>query len=382
MQLFFVTSGVRPTQENIPLVREQVLRTLEDETLEVREAQTHGVTVGKDEVDQALAGIARDNNSTVEKITEELGKNGIQIGTFRSQIMAQIAWQKIVQGRYAARLDIRDEEVTAAIERVKSGSDKPQFRISEIYLAIDKPEDEAKVRSTAEQILAQINGGAPFSEVARQFSQSPSAANGGDIGWVVQGQLSDELDKAIKDLKRGGIAGPIRSVGGFYIIQLRARMEPAGTTVPVVQAGPPTGPVPLARLLLPMPANAPAEYRQKAVTFAQGVAQGVQSCAQLQQVAQRSGAVYMSLGTVNPKSLSADVQAALAKTVPGGIAPPFFSQAGLEVIARCDARIDPIEVLAIPTPDQMKEQLFQQRVGMLARSYLRDLRRDAVIETR
>lgn len=382
VKLFYLTSGVRPSAENEALVREQVLRTLEDETLEVKEAAAHGITVSKDEVDQALNGIATDNRTSLAAIEQQFNNAGVSIGTFRSQIMAQIAWNKTVQGRFSGRLDVRDEEVNAAIDRVKQGSDKPQFRVAEIYFAIDKPEDEAKIRANAEKILAQINGGAPFMEVARQFSQAPSAANGGDIGWVEEGQLSDELDKAIKTLRRGQVAGPIRGVGGFYLLMLRARLEPVGTVVPVVAKGPPTGPVPLARFLLPLPPNAPAEYRTKAMEFATNISKNVQSCPQLQQIAAQTHTVYMSLGVINPKTLSAEVQAALAQTDPGGIAAPFVSQAGIEVIARCEPRPDPIETRTIPTPDQMREQLFQQRVGMLARSYLRDLRRDAVIETR
>jgi len=177
--LFFVTSGVRPTEENIPLVRDQVLRSLEDEMLEVKEAVDHGVTVTKEEVDQALNGIATDNHTTLAEIEATIGRGGVAMGTFRSQILAQIAWNKVVQGRFASRLEIRDEEVTAAIERLKQGAGKPQFRVSEIFLAIDKPEDDAKVRASAVQLVSQINAGAPFGAVARQFSQSPSAANGG-----------------------------------------------------------------------------------------------------------------------------------------------------------------------------------------------------------
>jgi peptidyl-prolyl cis-trans isomerase SurA len=380
--LFIVTSGVRPTEQNLPLIRDQVLRSLEDELLEVKEAQTHGVTVTKEEVDTALAGIATDNHTTVAAITETLAKGGVALGTFQSQILAQIAWNKVVQGRYGSRLDIRDEEVAAAIDRIKQGASKPQFRVSEIFLAIDRPEDDAKVRASAAQLVAQINLGAPFSAVARQFSQSPSAANGGDIGWVVEGQLAEELDKALHDLHRGGVSPPIRSAGGYYILQLLGRLEPLGTHVPEVPHGPPTGPVPLARLLLPLPANAPAGYRQRAMDFAMNVSQKARSCADLQAIAAQTHIVYMSLGTISPKLLSADVQAALAKTEPGGIAAPFISAAGIEVIARCDARMDQPEVLTIPTAEQMKNELFQQRVGMLARSYLRDLRRDAVIETR
>jgi peptidyl-prolyl cis-trans isomerase SurA len=287
-----------------------------------------------------------------------------------------------VQGRYGSRLDVREDEVTAAIERVKQGADKPQFLVYEIYLAVDKPSEEAKVRATAEQVIAQINAGAPFPSVARQFSQAPSAAQGGEVGWVVQGQLADELDAALQDLRRGQTSKPIRSAGGFYILHLRSRRAPAGTPAPVVVKGLPAGPVALARFMVPVPNNSPAAYRERALAFATNVSQGARSCADLQGVAARVRAFYMSLGTVNPRSLSAQVQAALAQTEPGGITAPFYSSDGIELIARCEPRVDPIETIQIPTPEQMRAQLFQQKVGMLARSYLRDLRRDAVIETR
>lgn len=381
--LFFVTSGLRPSPETLPMIREQVLRTLQDEILQVKEAVDHGVTVTRGEVDAALEGIAQDNRSTVAQIEETLARSGVAMGTFRAQLTAQIAWNKAVQGRFGQRLDIRDEEVTAAIERIKQGASKPQFRVSEIYLAIDKPEDDAKVRAAATQLLNQINAGAPFATVARQFSQSPSAALGGDVGWVQDGQLADELNQALKALRRGGIAGPLRVAGGYYLLQLRARREPAGTVVaPVVAAGPPTGPVPLARMLLPMQGNAPAAIRDRAFAFAVSVAQNAQSCAHLQAIAKSSRAFFMSLGVISPKNLSPQVQAALAKTEPGGIAPPFFSSDGIEIIARCEPRPEPIETILIPTPEQMKNQLFSQKASILARSYLRDLRRDAVIESR
>jgi peptidyl-prolyl cis-trans isomerase SurA len=382
IKLYMVTTGVRPRDEDMPVIREQVLRSLQDEILQVKEAVDHGVTVTKDEVDQSIAGIAKDNNTTVAEIEATLAKAGVAMGTFRAQLLAQIAWNKAVQGRFGSRLDVREEEVTAAIERVKEGADKPQFFVYEIYLAIDNPSEEAKVRATAERIVGQINAGAPFNSVARQFSQAPSAALGGEVGWVVQGQLADELDQALRTLRRGQTSKPIRTAGGYYILFLRARREPAGTPAPVIVKGLPAGSVALGRFLVAIGANPKPDLRQRALQFATNIAAGARSCADLQSIAARAGVHYMSLGVVNPRGLSAQVQAALAQTEPGGITAPFFSSDGIELIARCEPRVDPIETIQIPTPEQMRAQLFQQKASMLARSYLRDLRRDAVIETR
>src|SRR4030095_15184670 len=105
------------------------------------------------------------------------------------------------------------QEVDEAMNRLKQGSDKPQFLLSEIYLGVDRSEDDPSVRASAEQFLQQIMQGVSFSIVAGQFSQSPSAADGGDIGWVTQGDLAEELAHATTELQTGQVAGRIPGEG-------------------------------------------------------------------------------------------------------------------------------------------------------------------------
>src|SRR6185295_19984437 len=116
-----------------------------------------------------------------------------------------------------------------AMNRLKQGSDKPQFLLSEIYLGVDKSEDEVSVRTSAEQFVQQIMQGVSFAIVANQFSQSPSAADGGDIGWVIQGQLAEEIDSRLIKLRPGQLVGPVKAEGGYYILLIRDRKEPFGT---------------------------------------------------------------------------------------------------------------------------------------------------------
>ena len=149
--------------------------------------------------------------------------------TFRRQIAAQIAWSRLIETRYAGSVTISDEEIDAALERLRVGADRPQFAVSEIFLSVDSPQDEAPSRQAAEQIIAQLNQGALFGNIARQFSQSASAASGGNIGWVLQGQLPEEIDEVLSDVEPGQLAGPIRSEGGYYIVVLRERREPIVT---------------------------------------------------------------------------------------------------------------------------------------------------------
>ncbi|HEX3485412.1 MAG TPA: peptidylprolyl isomerase [Micropepsaceae bacterium] len=383
--LFVATSGVRPTRDNLAQIRAQVLRSLEDEVLELQEAKKHKLTVAKNEVDKALQNIAEDNKLTVDQILNTIGQAGVSATTFRQQVTAQLTWQKLVSARYGSDIAISDAQVDEAMQRLKLGSDKPQFLVGEIFVAVDRPEDEANIRASAEQIANQIMQGAPFQTVAGQFSQSPSAADGGDIGWVVQGQLADELDHALSELRPGQTTAPIRAEGGFYVLQLRDRREPIGTKVTPTQTAAldPDAPVPLERLLIPLPAAADAMLKERAMALGNNVKGQIRSCADLQPIAkQLQGSVYTKLGDTNPKDLDPVLRDALLKTGPGEVVPPFFDLAGLELIVRCDMAPPKLVAFELPSREQLQQQLFVQQMGIYAKSYLRDLRRDAVVETR
>ena len=384
--LFVATSGVRPTRENLTQIRAQVLRSLIDEVLELQEAQKHKIIVKKDEVEKALQSIAEDNKLTVDQILETIGRAGVTATTFRQQVTAQLTWQKLVSARYGSDITVSEQQVDEVMNRLKSGADKPQFLLSEIFVAIDRPEDEPTIKASVEQIAQQINQGAPFQTVAGQFSQSPSAADGGDIGWVVQGQLDEGLDHALTDLRPGQITKPIRAEGGYYVLQLRDRREPIGTKIEAPKsatANDPDAPVPLDRLLIPLPANVDAMLKDKAIALANNVKAQVRTCADLPGVAmQLQGTVYTKLGTPNLKDLSPELRAAVSKAGPGEVAEPFFSPAGLEIIMRCDEAPPKLVAFELPTRAELQQQLFVQQMGVYAKSYLRDLRRDAVVETR
>ena len=129
-------------------------------------------------------------------------------------------------------------------------ADKPRFRVEEIFMPVDSPEQTDKVKKSRDELESQLRMGAPFAAVARQFSQNPTAAQGGDLGWISPGQLQPELDKVLVDMRPGSVSDPIRAAGGYYILALREREEPAGTKLPE-QTTPkyPPGELPLARVL-------------------------------------------------------------------------------------------------------------------------------------
>lgn len=381
--LFVATSGIHLTKDELPQVRSQVLRSLEDETLEMQEAEKRKISASPAEVEKALQGIAADNKISSEQLLASIGQAGVTPATFVNQLRAQIVWQKLVAARYGADVRVSEQQIDDAMARLKEGADKPQFLVSEIYLAVDKPEDETSVRASAERIAQQTQQGVTFQTVASQFSQSPSAASGGDIGWVLEGQLPDEVDHALLGLKPGQVTGPIRAEGGYYIVQLRDRLEPAGSAAAApaaAKANDPNAPVPLGRFLIPLPKTADASLKDRAMTMATVVQGRVHVCSDLSDMSkQLTGTVYESLGTVKPADLDPTIRAALATSSPGDAVKPFISAAGVEVIMRCDAAAPKIGTFQMPTRDQVQQQLAMQQMSIYAKAYLAELRRNAVV---
>ena len=384
--LVMSTSRIQRTPEIEKRIRDQVLEQLETELLQRQEALKNDITVSSVEVDKYIQSILDDNHLSMDQLKQVMANGGVKMATFRSQITAQILWQKAVQEHYAGRVNISPDQVDAEMARIKEGADKAHFTVSEIFLPVDNPDLDDKVRKDAEGVEAQLRtGGGDFTALARQFSQSASAAEGGDIGTVYDGQLAPELNKALLGMKTGEMSPPIRSIGGYYILLLRQRFEPAGTKIveaaPVETTLPAT--LPLGRILLRVPPKLPKEVLDKVMAVAEQIREAVTSCDMASKIPEKvPGAMYFPLGETRMADLNQETRDALAKTPLGGVAAPFKSDAGIEIFVRCEKRPEKQYVWPVPTRDQIEQQLFSEQISALARRYNRDLRRNADIETR
>jgi len=371
------------TPEQKTRIRGQLLEVLESEKLQLQEAVKKKITVSPVEVDRRLNGMIQDYHFTMDQLRENLKKAGASEDALRSQITASLAWQKAVQDEYGDQVNITPDMVTAELQRQAEGANKAHYHVLEIFLPVDNPEQNEKVKKDAEEVERQLHQGAPFPVVARQFSQHPTAATGGDMGWVSDGQLAPELNTAVSKMEVGAISDPIRSAGGWYIVGLRERQEPMGTKIEQVPTGPtgPAGTLPLARLLFPADPRGPKAQIEQIMKVAEQIHDRYVGCAQLDQLhKQMSGTVYMELGDAKLADLSPQIQEGLKNTHPGEAAPPFQDDAGIELIGRCDKRIEAKTAYVMPTKQQIEDQLFQNQISALARRYLRDLKREANIQ--
>jgi peptidyl-prolyl cis-trans isomerase SurA len=385
--LYLALNGItqKLTSEQSTRIRGQILEVLESEKLELQEAVKKKITVSPVEVDRRLNAMMQEYHFSIDQLRQNLTAAGASEDALRSQITASIAWQKTVQDQYEDEINVTDAMTDDEMRRYAETANRTHYHVLEIFLPVDRPELNDKVKKDADEVERQLHAGGNFSIVARQFSQHPTAATGGDMGWISAGQLAPELDAALAKMDVGALSDPIRSTGGWYVLGLRERQEALGTKIDTVPTGPsgPAGTLPLARLLFPVNPRGPKEEINQIMTVAVQIQQHYVGCDQLDELHNKmTGTVYMNLGDAKLADLSPQIQDAMKNTHPGEAAAPFMSDAGVELIGRCDKRIEVKTAYTMPSREQVKDQLFQNQIATMARRYLRDLKREANIQVR
>ena len=373
LMLVMRSSGIADTPQNRQQLTPRILQQLIDEKLETQEAAHFKVTTEKGEVEQALTNIEKRNNMPKGGLDQYLKAAGIPRSTLVDQVTASILWNKVVEGRYSSDVSVSDTEVNDEIARLKADIGKPQSHVAEIFLAIDNPTQEPDVKALADKLVNQIRQGAPFPAVAQQFSQSPSAATGGDIGWVTPNQFGPPLDDAIAKMNPGEISYPIKTTAGYYILYLLERRTPGQTSADDTQLG-------LVEVVFPLAPNAPATEQQRAMAQAQHVADTAKSCEEMAKIAREQAP---QLSTQTPSVRAGDLPADL-KTLVLGLkvsepSKPLPTRGGVGVVMVCK-RADPAS--ALPGTDEIYDELLKARMDQMARRYLRDLRRSAYVDIR
>jgi peptidyl-prolyl cis-trans isomerase SurA len=197
VNLVTASSNIPDTPDIRAKLQEQVLHQLIDEKLELQEAKKEGVSVSDDEVNHAFDDLGKQNHMPDGGLDKFLQQHHIDKSTLLDQLRAEIVWGRVVRERYAPQLTVSDSDIDDAIQQIEQHDKEPQNRVAEIYLPVDNPSQDAEVQAAANRLTDAIKHGARFIDVARQFSRSPSAADGGDLGWLAPGMLPPDMQKIV-----------------------------------------------------------------------------------------------------------------------------------------------------------------------------------------
>ena len=198
----------------------QILNQLIGEELEKQEIERLKIKIGENELSNAKRLMEQRFKLKLNTLDEFIKERKIDKNDVISQIKTSLGWTKVIQRKYNNYLKITDEEIDEVINKLIENIGKTQYRISEIFLPIDEENNESDTRHLISKLYESIKADGNFRKIARDFSATASAANSGQAGWVVKGQLLRELDVPMRKLKKGAITPPIQTVSGFHIIKL------------------------------------------------------------------------------------------------------------------------------------------------------------------
>ena len=358
--------------EEVQRLRLQVLRNLIDETLQIQAAKVADITIEDAEVEQTYARVAQQNfGQNTKAMDAYLLRVNSSPASLKRQIRGELSWQRLLRRNVQPFVNVSDEEVREVMARLQASKGTEEYRVGEIYLAA-APEAKPQVLANANQIVEQLKKGGSFVAYARQYSQASTAAVGGDLGWVRLEQLPTELATAARDLAPGQLVGPIELRAGYSILYMIDKRQ-------VLTADPRDAVLALKQISISFPAGmTPADAQKKAGEFATAMKQA-RGCGEVDAVAGPLGAQVVANDQVKARDLPQQLQSALLGLSIGESSPPFGSVAeGVRVLMLC-GRDDPKSASG-PSFDELMAQMEDDRVNKRAQMYLRDLRRDAVID--
>jgi peptidyl-prolyl cis-trans isomerase SurA len=326
--------------------------------------------VSDEDVDNAYKALETQNKMQPGGLEKYLGEHGIPKSTLINQLYAQIIWARSVRGRYGHSIGIGDDEVNDAIKQIEDSRDKMQNRVGEIFLSVNDPSQDAEVRDFANRLVGEIQRGAQFPQVARQFSQAAEAAQGGDIGWVLPGMLDPEVEQIIDGMSKGQLTRPLRLGGGYYVFLLIDRRTP--------QEGAKDVTVNLTQVVVPLAEGADAGARAAASEKAAKLTADAKSCGEMARIGREVSPDQSGpIGDVKLSELPDELRPVITAAVVATPTRPVQVRQGIGVFMVCKRsggeQID---------RDLVTENLRNQALDNLARRYLSDLRLVAYIDLR
>jgi len=370
VRLVVATSGARPNPELLRRLESQVLNTLIEERLQLQEAKRLNIRVNEAEVDEGIQFIEKQNQFQPGQLERALARSGVDLTTLADQLRAQISWSKLVRQRLRPSVVVGQDEIEEALRRSAESEGQIEVQLSEIFLALDSPERRDETTRVAAELVRQVRGGASFGDLARQVSQASSAQTSGDLGWVSVTRLPEAVERAVRDTQPGSVTDPVVTREGIYVLQVRDRRTGGDLGEARVR---------LKQVLLPLRPDAPRDAVQTQTALASQIAASIASCEDMDRViADLKSRDSGDLGSVRLRDVPEQLRRAIENLPVGKASTPVRTEAGIQVLAVCER----------DTPNNLAQRraventLGQTKLDMMARRYLRDLRRDGLIEIR
>jgi len=375
-RLFALSTGLPMSQDVLNRLKPQITRQLVDERLRMQELQRRKIVVADKQIATAIREVEERNRMPEGALRAKLIADGVSLRTLIDQIRAQLGWMLVLREQLGEKTQITEAEISEQERLLAAETGKPEYRVGEIFIAVDDPANTADAQHFAETVISELRAGASFPVVAAQFSQNQTALEGGELGWVQPNQLDPEVARIVGQMPVGAISNPVKVPGGFSIVMLKAKREigrDIGTLVTLRQTFLP--------FTSPLNAQAPTEQQKQTLEKARQISASVHSCEQMEAASKAANSPRppdpgeVRLESVNPPAF----RQLLASLPPDRATQPLVAGDGIAVLIVCSREQ---KNLAEMNKQGIQNRLLAERVELLSRQLQRTLRRQAAIDIR
>ncbi len=373
-RLFALSTGLPMSPDVLDRLKSQITRQLIDERLRMQEVQKRKIVVPDKEIAQAIRDIEQHNGLPPGALRQKLAADGVSQRTLIDQIRTQLGWSQVLRQQLGDQAQVTDAQVAEQQKLEAQLVGKPEYRVGEIFIPVEDPANRADAERFAETVIAELRKGAAFPVVAAQFSQTQSALQGGELGWVQPNELDPEVAQLVQQMPIGAISNPVPVPGGFSIVTLQGKREVGHDMATILNMRETF--LPFSTTLNP---QEPTDQQKQTLEKARAISASVHSCQQMEQVAKANNSPRpadpgdIRLDTINPPAFRQ-----LLATLPFDHASqPLVAADGIAVVIVC-SRDE--KNLATMTDPEMRSRILSERVELASRQLQRDLRRQAVID--
>ncbi len=375
-RLFAVSTGQPATQDVLDRLTPQVTRQLIDERLRLQEMQRRKIVVGDKEIADAIAEVESRNGMSPGALRSKLAATGVDLRTLIDQFRVQLGWTQVLRQVLGNKAKVTDADIAEQERALKEQIGQPEFRVGEIFIPVSESGQAEDARRFSDTIIQQLRAGAPFAVVAAQFSQSQTALQGGDLGWVQPNQLDPEQVRVLNEMPVGAISNPVRVPGGFSIVTLRAKREIGSDPATIVH---------VRQVFIPftsrLDSNKPTEQQKQALERAKRISTGTRSCDAMEAANKAEGSSKPTdPGEVRLEGVGSPALRQVLATLPiAKPSQPLVAEDGIAVVMVC-SRDE--KNMGMPSKEELSQKLLGERIELASRQLLSDLQRRAVIDQR
>ena len=201
-------------QNNINKNKKLALDSLINSRIKRKEFEKYNIDINKTNILSQLLAVSANN---INELKKKFEVNNLSYEMFEEDIKIEVTWKQFIFQMYNNKVKINEKEIEKQIDKIKKNRlDIEEFRISEILISFN---DETDKKNKISFINKKINENG-FDETALRYSESSSAYEKGDLGWLNAASLSDQISKIISSLNVGDISPPIENMNDVLFLKL------------------------------------------------------------------------------------------------------------------------------------------------------------------